>query len=122
MDSGKILFMDKLLLILRYIAVTASAVSGALEARKHEMDIVGATTIAFVTAGCGHGHLRRRTARPDVQPHPERLPSKHGTLRHMLLHRHMDLHHPHLAQCQRDHRIRHRRSYHLYFAPARHSI
>ena len=49
--------MEKILLILTYIAVTASAVSGALEARKHEMDIVGAMTIAFVTA-FGGGTMR----------------------------------------------------------------
>lgn len=29
--------MENILLILTYIAVTASAISGALEARKHEM-------------------------------------------------------------------------------------
>lgn len=45
------------MLILTYIAVIASAVSGALEARKNEMDIVGATTIAFATA-FGGGTLR----------------------------------------------------------------
>ena len=49
--------MDSLLLILTYIAVSASAISGALEARKHEMDIVGATSIAFVTA-FGGGTMR----------------------------------------------------------------
>ena len=49
--------MENILLILTYIAVTASAVSGALEARKHEMDIVGATTIAFITA-FGGGTVR----------------------------------------------------------------
>lgn len=49
--------MENILLILTYIAVTASAVSGALEARKHEMDIVGAMTIAFVTA-FGGGTMR----------------------------------------------------------------
>lgn len=49
--------MDQLLLILTYIAVTASAVSGSLEARKYDMDIVGATTIAFVTA-FGGGTIR----------------------------------------------------------------
>jgi uncharacterized membrane protein YeiH len=49
--------MDELLLILTYIAVIASSVSGALEARKHQMDIVGATTIAFVNA-FGGGTLR----------------------------------------------------------------
>jgi len=49
--------MDDLLFILTYIAVAASAISGALEARKHQMDIVGATTIAFVTA-FGGGTIR----------------------------------------------------------------
>jgi uncharacterized membrane protein YeiH len=49
--------MENILLILTYIAVTASAISGALEARKHEMDIVGAMTIAFVTA-FGGGTMR----------------------------------------------------------------
>ncbi len=49
--------MDNLLLILTYIAVTASAISGALEARKYSMDIVGATTTAFVTA-FGGGTVR----------------------------------------------------------------
>ena len=49
--------MDQLLLILTYIAVIASSVSGALEARKHQMDIVGANTIAFVTA-FGGGTVR----------------------------------------------------------------
>lgn len=49
--------MENLLLILTYIAVVASSVSGALEARKQQMDIVGATTIAFVNA-FGGGTLR----------------------------------------------------------------
>jgi uncharacterized membrane protein YeiH len=49
--------MENFLLIPTYIAVTASAISGALEARKHEMDIVGAMTIAFVTA-FGGGTMR----------------------------------------------------------------
>lgn len=49
--------MENILLILTYIAVTASAISGSLEARKHEMDIVGAVTIAFVTA-FGGGTVR----------------------------------------------------------------
>ncbi len=49
--------MENILLILTYIAVTASAISGVLEARKHEMDIVGATTVAFVTA-LGGGTMR----------------------------------------------------------------
>jgi uncharacterized membrane protein YeiH len=49
--------VEQILLILTYIAVIASAVSGALEARKNEMDIVGATTIAFATA-FGGGTIR----------------------------------------------------------------
>lgn len=49
--------MDEILRFLTYIAVIASAVSGALEARKYQMDIVGATTIAFVTA-FGGGTVR----------------------------------------------------------------
>ena len=54
---GDAIFMDQLLLILTYVAVIASSVSGALEARKHQMDIVGATTIAFVNA-FGGGTVR----------------------------------------------------------------
>jgi uncharacterized membrane protein YeiH len=49
--------VDGFIILLTYLAVTASAISGALEARKHEMDIVGATTVAFVTA-FGGGTLR----------------------------------------------------------------
>ncbi|GAB1470057.1 trimeric intracellular cation channel family protein [Chloroflexota bacterium] len=49
--------MDDLIFILTYIAVAASAISGALEARTHQMDIIGATTIAFVTA-FGGGTMR----------------------------------------------------------------
>jgi uncharacterized membrane protein YeiH len=49
--------VEEILLILTYIAVIASAVSGALEARKNEMDIVGAVTIAFATA-FGGGTIR----------------------------------------------------------------
>jgi uncharacterized membrane protein YeiH len=49
--------VENLLLILTYIAVTASAVSGVLEARKYNMDIVGATATAFVTA-FGGGTVR----------------------------------------------------------------
>lgn len=49
--------MENILLILTYIAVAASAISGTLEARKHEMDIVGATTVAFVAA-FGGGTMR----------------------------------------------------------------
>ena len=49
--------MDQILLILTYIAVIASSISGALEARKNQMDIVGATSIAFVNA-FGGGTIR----------------------------------------------------------------
>ena len=49
--------MDQLLLVLTYIAVIASSISGALEARKHQMDIVGAVTIAYVNA-FGGGTIR----------------------------------------------------------------
>lgn len=48
---------DYLIPMLTYLAVTAAAISGALEARKHEMDIVGAVTVAFVTA-FGGGTVR----------------------------------------------------------------
>lgn len=48
---------NELVFLLTYLGVGASAVSGALEARKHEMDIVGALTVAFVTA-FGGGTLR----------------------------------------------------------------
>src|SRR5215204_3261850 len=44
-------------ILLTYLAVAASAISGTLEARKYEMDVVGATTVAFVTA-FGGGTLR----------------------------------------------------------------
>ena len=44
-------------ILLTYLAVSASAISGALEARKHDMDVVGATTVAFVTA-FGGGTIR----------------------------------------------------------------
>jgi uncharacterized membrane protein YeiH len=49
--------MEQILFILTYIAVIASSISGALEARKHQMDIVGATTIAFINA-FGGGTVR----------------------------------------------------------------
>jgi uncharacterized membrane protein YeiH len=49
--------VEQILLILTYIAVIASAVSGALEARKNELDLVGAITIALATA-FGGGTLR----------------------------------------------------------------
>ncbi len=49
--------IEGLVILLTYLAVSASAISGALEARKHDMDIVGATTVAFVTA-FGGGTIR----------------------------------------------------------------
>ena len=49
--------LEGFIILLTYLAVTASAISGSLEARKHEMDIVGAITVAFVTA-FGGGTLR----------------------------------------------------------------
>ncbi|MFT3893087.1 MAG: trimeric intracellular cation channel family protein [Anaerolineales bacterium] len=49
--------IEGFIVLLTYLAVSASAISGALEARKHDMDIVGATTVAFVTA-FGGGTLR----------------------------------------------------------------
>src|SRR5512141_2558137 len=49
--------MEGWVIVLTYLAVSASAISGVLEARKHDMDIVGATTVAFVTA-FGGGTMR----------------------------------------------------------------
>jgi uncharacterized membrane protein YeiH len=49
--------LEGFIILLTYLAVTASAISGSLEARKYEMDIVGATTVAFITA-FGGGTLR----------------------------------------------------------------
>jgi uncharacterized membrane protein YeiH len=49
--------IEGLVILLTYLAVSASAISGSLEARKYEMDIVGATTVALVTA-FGGGSLR----------------------------------------------------------------
>jgi len=49
--------MQNLLFILTYAAVLASSISGALEARKNEMDVVGAVSIAFINA-FGGGTLR----------------------------------------------------------------
>ncbi len=49
--------IEGLVILLTYLAVSASAISGALEARKQDMDIVGATTVAFVTA-FGGGTMR----------------------------------------------------------------
>ncbi len=50
-------YLDELVALLTYMAVVASAMSGALEARQQEMDVVGAVTVAFVTA-FGGGTLR----------------------------------------------------------------
>ena len=49
--------IEGFIILLTYLAVTASAISGALEARKFEMDVVGAVTVGFVTA-FGGGTLR----------------------------------------------------------------
>ena len=49
--------LDELVVLLTYLAVITSALSGALEARHREMDVVGAITVAFVTA-FGGGTLR----------------------------------------------------------------
>lgn len=48
---------EGLVILLTYLAVSASAISGTLEARKYNMDIVGAVTVAYVTA-FGGGTLR----------------------------------------------------------------
>lgn len=49
--------IEGLVILLTYLAVSASAISGTLEARKYDMDIVGAVTVAYVTA-VGGGTLR----------------------------------------------------------------
>ncbi len=49
--------IEGLVVLLTYLAVVTSAVSGALEARAYDFDVVGATTVAFVTA-FGGGTLR----------------------------------------------------------------
>jgi uncharacterized membrane protein YeiH len=49
--------LEGLVILLTYLAVSANAVSGSLEARKNDMDVVGATTVAFVTA-FGGGTMR----------------------------------------------------------------
>lgn len=50
-------YLDEFVALLTYMAVVASAVSGALEARRRNMDVVGAVSVAFVTA-FGGGTLR----------------------------------------------------------------
>lgn len=49
--------IEGLVILLTYLAVSASAISGALAARKHDMDVVGAATVAFITA-FGGGTMR----------------------------------------------------------------
>lgn len=43
--------------VLEYVALTTGAISGALKASEHDLDIIGATTLAMVT-GLGGGLLR----------------------------------------------------------------
>jgi uncharacterized membrane protein YeiH len=50
-------YLDEFVALLTYLAVVSSAVSGALEARHRKMDVVGAVSVAFVTA-FGGGTLR----------------------------------------------------------------
>jgi uncharacterized membrane protein YeiH len=50
-------YLDDFVALLTYLAVVSSAVSGALEARRRQMDVVGAVSVAFVTA-FGGGTLR----------------------------------------------------------------
>lgn len=50
-------YLDEFVALLTYLAVVSSAVSGALEARHRDMDVVGAVSVAFVTA-FGGGTLR----------------------------------------------------------------
>ena len=49
--------IEGFVIMLTYLAVFASAISGTLEARKYDMDLVGAMTVAFVTA-FGGGTVR----------------------------------------------------------------
>src|SRR5512135_2013951 len=50
-------YYDQFVAVLTYLAVVACAVSGALEARHREMDVVGGISVAFLTA-FGGGTLR----------------------------------------------------------------
>jgi uncharacterized membrane protein YeiH len=43
-------YVNEVVALLTYLAVVACAVSGALEARHRDMDVVGAISVAFVTA------------------------------------------------------------------------
>ena len=49
--------LDLIILVIAYLGVVAGAVSGVIEARRKDMDIVGATTVALITA-LGGGTLR----------------------------------------------------------------
>lgn len=49
--------LDLIILVIAYLGVAAGAVSGVLEARRKDMDVVGATTVALITA-LGGGTLR----------------------------------------------------------------
>lgn len=49
--------LDLIILVIAYLGVGAGAVSGVFEARRKDMDIVGATTVALITA-LGGGTLR----------------------------------------------------------------
>jgi uncharacterized membrane protein YeiH len=50
-------YLNELAAVLTYLAVISSAISGALEARRRRMDVVGAVTVAYVTA-FGGGTVR----------------------------------------------------------------
>lgn len=56
-DIALTAYLDDFVALLTYLAVISSAVSGALEARHRDMDVVGAVSVAFVTA-FGGGTLR----------------------------------------------------------------
>jgi len=56
-DIALTAYLDDFVALLTYLAVVSSAVSGALEARHRRMDVVGAVSVAFVTA-FGGGTLR----------------------------------------------------------------
>ncbi len=50
-------YLNEFVAVLTYMAVVTCAVSGALEARRRDMDVVGAISVAFVTA-FGGGTVR----------------------------------------------------------------
>ncbi|HNT53303.1 MAG TPA: trimeric intracellular cation channel family protein [Anaerolineaceae bacterium] len=49
--------LDLIILVIAYLGVSAGAVSGVFESRRKDMDVVGATTVALITA-LGGGTLR----------------------------------------------------------------